>query len=294
LHKAEHRYLLIAFLMAMLASQGGCTWLRQTFRFQDPQPLVLRQGAGLEEVIAAVNRNNSQIQSLYSDSATLKSPGYPTLTAKFAYQRPCYFRLRAVLFGGNPEVDLGSNAELFWFWIKRNQPPAVYFCRHDQYATSRARQMLPIQPNWLIEALGTLEIDPNLHHDGPYPEQGNRVKIRTVIDTPEGRCMKVTIIDAVSAWVMEQQIYDPRGQLRARSVTEDYRLDPQSKLYVPRAVQLECPPLQFSMRIDLGNVVVNQPLTGQGSLWTLPNDAPLVNLGNPSPQFAPPGIAAGR
>ena len=58
--------------------------------------------------------------------------------------------------------------------------------------------------------------------------------------------MKVTVIDAVSAWVMEQRVYDGRNQLRARSVAESYRPDPKSGLYVPTAVQVECPPLQFS------------------------------------------------
>ncbi len=248
----------------------------------------------MEEVIAAVNRNNSQIQSLYSESATLKTPGYPPLSAKFAYQRPNYFRLRAS-FVGREEVDLGSNPELFWFWVKPNQPPALYFCRHDQFATSRAREMLPIQPNWLVEALGTLEIDPNLHHDGPYPDKDNRVQIRTILDTPEGPNMKVTVIDAASAWVWEQRIYDSRRQLRARSVAENYRRDPKTGLYVPTAVQVECPPLQFSMRIDLGGVQVNEPLINAGKFWTMPNDAPLVDLGSPNfPVGPPPGVAVGR
>ena len=64
--------------------------------------------------------------------------------------------------------------------------------------------------------------------------------------------MKVTIIDSVSAWVMEQQIYDAQGRLRARSVVENYRRDPRTGLYVPTAVQVECPASQFSMRVDLG------------------------------------------
>ncbi len=293
MRKSGHKYLLLTLVLATLVGQGGC--FHDFFGFRDQQPMVLRQGAGLEEVIAAVNRNNSQIQSLYSESATLKSPGFPPLKARFAYQRPCYFRLRAETGITGPEVDLGSNAELFWFWVKRNQPPAVYFCRHDQYATSRARQILPIQPNWLVEALGTLEIDPNLQHDGPYPDKGNRVKIRTILNTPDGPIEKITVINSVSAWVMEQQIFDTRHQLRARSVAEDYRLDPQSKLYVPTAVQVECPLQQFSMRIDLGNVMVNQPLPNQAALWSLPNDGPLVDLGNPSSPIGPPsGIATGR
>ena len=64
--------------------------------------------------------------------------------------------------------------------------------------------------------------------------------------------MKVTIIDAVSAWVMEQQIFDARGRLRARSMAEGYRRDPRTGLYVPTAVQVECPEAQFKMRVNLG------------------------------------------
>jgi hypothetical protein len=296
MHGRKSRYLLLALLLAMLAGQSGCAWLQRTFAHREPPPLVLPPGAGLEQVIAAVNRNNSQIQSLYSSSATLSSPGYPTLRAHFAYQRPCFFRLRAETSITGPEVDLGSNAQLFWFWIKRNQPPAIYFCRHDQYATSQARQMIPIQPNWLVEALGTLEIDPNLRHSGPYRDKGNRVSIRTTLDTPDGPNMKITVIDAVSAWVLEQQIYDANGKLRARSVAEDYRRDPRTGLYVPTAVRVECPAVQFSMRIDLGDVQVNQPLVDAGELWTLPTmpGYQAIDLGNSPAPFGPPTMAVGR
>ena len=201
------RYLLLTLMLATLAGQGGCAWLQH----RDPPPQVLPPGAGLEQVIGAVNHNNSQIQSLYSDSATLSIPHAPILHAHFAYQRPCLFRLRADTSITGNEVDLGSNAQLFWFWVKRNEPPAVYYCRHDQFATSQARAMIPIEPSWLIEALGTLEIDPNLQHDGPYPDpkNRNRIWIRTMLSTPEGPPnMKITVIKSVSAWVMEQQIYD--------------------------------------------------------------------------------------
>ena len=59
-----------------------------------------------------------------------------------------------------PELDLGSNDEVFWFWVRREQPPALYYCRHDQFAASPARQTLPIQPEWLIEAMGIAPFDP--------------------------------------------------------------------------------------------------------------------------------------
>ena len=109
--------------------------------------------------------------------------------------------------------------------------------------------------------------------------------------------MKVTIIDAVSAWVMEQQIYDAQGRLRARSVAEGYRRDPRTGLYVPTAVRVECPEAQFSMRVDLGAVQVNQLQGNPAELWTLPSypGSPLVDLGNPNlPYGPPPGMSAGR
>jgi len=285
----------LALALATLVAQGGCAWLRQWGWVPEPQPQVLPPGAGLEQVIAAVNHNNSQIQCLFSNSATLSGPGYPTLKAHIAFQRQRNFRLKADGFG--PEVDLGSNDQLFWFWIKRNQPAAVYFCRHDQFPTSRARQMIPIDPNWLIEALGTVVLDPSLPYYGPYPDKDHRIQIRTVYNTPDGANMRVLIIDAVSAWVMEQQIFDAQGNLRARSVVEDYRLDPRTKLYVPAAVRVECPAAQFSMRVDLGTVQVNQLQGNPAELWSRPNYPgwPLVDLGNPNLRYGPPpGMSAGR
>jgi hypothetical protein len=287
---SKSRRILLSLVLALLASQGGCAWLRGWFVVQDPPPQVLPPGAGLEQVIAAVNQNNSQIQALYSSSATISGPGYPTLRAHIAYQRQRNFRLKAEAFG--PEVDLGSNDQIFWFWIKRSQPPAVYYCRHEQFPTSQARRMIPIDPNWLVEALGTLEIDPRLPHQGPYPDKGNRLQIRTILETPEGPNMKVTIVDAVSAWVMEQQIFDAQGRLRARSIAENYRRDPRSRLYVPTAVRVECPEANFTMRIDLGEMQVNQLQGNPAELWAMPSypGSPPVDLGNPSAVYG----AAGR
>ncbi len=292
------RYLLLPSLLALLAGQGGCAWLHGMYGLREPPPQVLPPGAGLEQVIAAVNRNNSQIQSLNSESATLASPHAPTLTAKFAYQRPCFFRLKARTEWTGDEVDLGSNAQLFWFWVKRNVPPALYYCRYDQFAASQARRMIPIEPSWLMEALGTLEIDPNLHHDGPYPDPNNhnRIWIRTLLNTPDGPNKKVTFIDPVSAWVLEQQVYDAQDRLRARSIAESYKRNSRTGLYVPTAVTVECPAFNFSMRIDLGDVQVNQPLPNPAALWAIPviPGYRMVDLGNPSEFYGPPATAARR
>ncbi len=51
-------------------------------------------------------------------------------------------------------LDVGSNSELFWFWVREAPTRAVLFSRHDQFAQSAAAQILPIEPTWLPEALG--------------------------------------------------------------------------------------------------------------------------------------------
>lgn len=157
--------------------------------------------------------------------------------------------------------------------------------------------MIPIDPNWLIEALGTVELDPRLPFQGPYPTQDKRIQIRVVCETPEGPNLKVISINSVTAWVMQQEIFDAQGRLRARSVVEGYRRNPRTNLYIPTAVRVECPEAQFKMRIDLGGVQVNQLQGNPAELWTLPNypGSPLVDLGNPN-MFSgpPPGTSAGR
>ena len=255
-----------------------------------PAPPVLPTTATLEQVIQVVNQNNSRIHSYSSDRATLSSPGMPSLRANLAFERPRRFRLRAETGITGPELDLGSNDQYFWFWIKRNQPPAVYFCRHDQFDASRAKQLLPIDPNLLIEALGTAELDPALPHQGPFfSPSGDRVEVRTVRETADGPVTKVTVVDARRGWVVEQRVFDARGQMVARSVTKRHRRDPLSNLVMPSLVEITCPLAQFSMEIDLGPVRINRPLGNPAELWTMPDypGYPVVDLGNPDGPLSP-------
>ena len=82
---------------------------------------------------------------------------------------------------------MGSNDELFWFWVRRAQPPATYYCRHDQFAASPARQDFPIDPYWLIEAFGIAELDPALPHQGPFRLPGGQLEVRTIREIPKGQ-----------------------------------------------------------------------------------------------------------
>jgi hypothetical protein len=287
----QRRLFPLIVLGLITACGAGCQWFRQ--QYANPLPRLLPPTPTLSQVVEAVNRNNSRIQSFSTSRASISGGGFPTLRANIAFERPRRFRLKAAASSlTGAELDLGSNEELFWFWVRRNQPPAIYFCRHEQFAVSPARQMIPIEPSWLAEALGVAEFDPALPHQGPSFLPNDRIRIDTIRDTPQGPTTKVTILDGSQGWILEQHWYDAQRRLAASSVAGGHRQDPLSGLVMPTFVHIRCPSSQMDMRIDLGNVEINRLSGDAAALWTIPTypDTPLVDIGDPN--FRPPAVGS--
>ncbi len=288
-----YRRVLRSLMVALVTLSGsGCAWLRSPPRYA--LPTALPPSPPLEQVIGIVNNNSSRIHSFSTDEARLSVPGIPSLSAAIAFERvvpgslrPVRLRLRAGTGVFGPELDLGSNDELFWIWVTR-QPP-LYYCRHDQFAASPVRHRLPIDPQWLIEAAGLAEFDPALPHQGPYVRPGGRLEIRTVRETADGAETKITVVDARTGAVVEQHVYDPQRRLVASALASHHRRDPLTGAIMPRIVQIHCPRAQFSARLDLGNVRINRPVGNPMELWTMPTVDPrrMVDLGDPNLQIAP-------
>jgi hypothetical protein len=280
--------LLLTICAGTLACGSGCHLLGR--RTPPPRvfPPVLQPGASLSQVIDAVNNNSRQIQSFSTHQAVLSGPGMPVKLrgASIVFERPRRLRIQAGT-AITSEVDVGSNDELFWFWVRRNTPPALLYCRHDQYATCEAARVIPIEPNWLIEAFGIAEFSPNEQHQGPIRRPDGRLEILTVRQTACGPATKKTVIDASTAVVHEQHLYDYRHRVVASAVVREHRLDPLTGLVMPKVVDLQCPQAQFSMTVNLGNAEINRPVQNP-ELWSMPTIAgwPKFDLGNPSgPQF---------
>ena len=288
----KHRSTILLLISLGLFALSGASCPRGPWSgpFAPPVQPVLPPGATLEQVIQTVNANNGRVRSFASNDVSLTVPGAPTLRASVAFCQPQRFRLRAQTAFTGPELDVGSNGELFWFWVRRSQSPAVYYCRHEDFSRSAARRMIPVEPAWLMEAFGTATFDPALAHQGPRPVAGDRLEVRTVRDTPEGPMTKVTIVDAIRGVIVEQHAYDTAGQRIASAVVEQHRRDPLTNLVVPQVVKIDCPRARFSMRVDLGNVRLNRLDCNDPGLWTIPRipDAPLVDLGAPSPSTPSP------
>ena len=246
-------------------------------------PSVLQPGASLAQVIDAVHNNTQRIQSFSTNAAQLSGPGIPVTLrgASIAFERPRRLRIQAGT-ALTSELDVGSNDELFWFWVRQANPPAIYFCRHDQFASCEASRQLPIDPNWLIEAFGIVEFRPTEQHQGPIQRPDGRLEIYSVRQTPCGPATKKTVIDSATALVHEQNLYDYQGRVVASTVVREHRLDPLTNLVMPKVVDLQYPQAEFSMQVNLGNVTINQP-AGNPSLWVMPANTgwPMVDLANP-------------
>ncbi|MGE0609248.1 MAG: hypothetical protein AB7O62_19305 [Pirellulales bacterium] len=246
----------LGLLLAVACASGaGCPGMMRTQPVALPR--VLPPAATREQVIAVVNRNSAAVQSYHTSSATIGMPMMPSVRAEISLERPKNFRLRADTAFTGPEVDLGSNASEFWFWIRRNQPPALFFCRHEQFSQSPARQMIPIEPDWLIEALGVTSFAAEDDHRGPFAAGPGRLEMRSVRQTSTGPVTKVTILDDARGVIMEQHLYDAQGQLVAKALSSDHRLDPVQHVTLPHHVELQLPGAQMDLKIDINEIAVN-------------------------------------
>ena len=282
---------LLLLLVVFCGSGATCSRsFRNPFATQlgPPAPDVLLPSSSLQQVVAAVNQNSSRILSYQTNDASITVPGMPAvplLRGTIAAQRPGRVRLQASTALTGPEVDLGSNDELFWFWVKRNDPPALYFSRHDQFVGSAAQQLMPVDPQWLLDALGMMQFSPNDQHEGPWPHGNGTLEIRSVMQTRTGVLTKSTVIDARRAWVLEQHVYAPTGALLASAVARSHRYYPGQGVSLPQEVDIRMPVAQMSLSIDVGTVTLNQ-VADNPQLWSLPamSGYPQIDLGT-----APPG-----
>ena len=280
---------LIGLALTMLIFVAGGASCNQWVRGYT-QPRMLPATATLDQIVTLVNDNANRVQSLQSTQATLSVPGAPSLRATVALAPPRRLRLRADASLTGPELDMGSNDELFWLWVRRNQPPTMFVCRHDQFAMSNARQIIPVPPDWLLNAAGLARLDPNQPLEGPFPVHGDRVEIRSRQSTAAGDITQITIVDQWEGTVVEQDVYNPQGQLLAVARANRFIRDPASGANLPRSIDVQWPTAQMSFHLDVSGWQVNTIPPDNLTLWTKPEyqGYPNVDLAEPNLRFNVP------
>ena len=245
-----------------------------------PAPQVLTETPSAQDVIGAVNRT-SAIQKLSTNSSSvevLSWPSLPPLTSStINLQREKNFRLKAkipLLLGSG--LDMGSNDQQFWFEVPEGVSRTLYHANHDAYRTQMDRAILPVDPSWLMDALGLVQIDPNTIVAGPVSRPDGKLEVRNTINTPTGTYQRVCFIDAAGGFVTDQFLYSPTGALIANSAATDHRFYEDAGCVLPHSVTLRLQPNvgpALALKIEVGSYAINQFLSGDPNLFVMPKSA---------------------
>ena len=290
--RAPSRAVALALVVVAMASSGAaCPQVLRGYQVGTmPLPRALPTQATLDQIIAAVHDNTQRVRSYMAPQAVLVVPGVPRLSAQVACEPPRRFRLRAQTSVTGSELDIGSNDDLFGLWIRRHQPPVMLFCRHDQYAQSSARRLLPIRADWMPELLGLVNFRPEDRHEGPFPLPDGRIEIRSRIHSGEGELFKSTLLDGTTGLVVEQHLFTTTGERLASCRTSRHRVDPQSGAALPRLVEVSWPASGIEFQLELAAITTNTPATDPGQLWQMPayEGYEPIDLADPSVVIGPP------
>ena len=282
---------LLVLVAAVASSGASCPGVLRGYQIGTmPLPRALPPQPSLDQVITAVHDNTQRVRSLMCTQAVLVVPGVPRLSARVACEPPRRFRLQAQTSLTGPELDIGSNDDLFWLWLRQHQPPIIAFCRHDQYAQSQARRLLPIRADWMPELLGLVNFRAEDAHDGPYPQADGRIEVRSRIDSGDGELLKSTILDGTTGLVAEQHLFTLAGERLASVRTSRYRVDPPSGAAVPHLVEVSWPASGVDFKLELSTVTVNGASPDPAQLWQMPAYPGYepVDLADPSIVIGPP------
>lgn len=264
----------LAFLLVVaLAASSGAACPNALRGYQVgtmPLPRALPPQPSLEQVIAAVHDNTMRVRSLTSTQAVLVVPGVPRLSARIACEPPRRFRLQAQTTLTGPELDLGSNDDLFWMWLRQHKPPVIAFCRHDRYTQSQARQLMPIRAEWMPELLGLVNFRPNDAHEGPFQLSDGRIEVRSRMAVEGEELLKSTILDSTTGLVAEQHLFTPAGERIASVRTLKYRVDPASGAALPHQVEVSWPSSSIEFKLELAAITVNGASPDPAALWQMP------------------------
>ena len=214
------------------------------------------------DLVVLLNKNAAPIQTIESDNVdiTVTQNGQPFgLGGKLALQKDRNFRLIASAMG-NTEADLGSNNQEFWFWMKRNDPPDLFFCAYNDLAQTQVK--LPLQPDWIAEALCVQELIPSEYQKLESP---NGIELRKRV-TYQGEQLIKGVVVATSGRNAGRVVMHRLMRVNGTNVTEIWRAEiidyqrPQDigNYVVPYQVKISCPDQKITIEMKIKNCKVNQ------------------------------------
>lgn len=263
---------------------SGCAlqnWMFPPADFGPRAPCRLSPSVTKEQLVQHLNKNiqgsavSSGIASWQSTNVKITATGLPlgiSVPASIAVEAPRNFRLRVSepLTRGEA-LDMGSNIGHFWFWAKDAQPQQVITLSHDDLPSAQRQLRMPIHPDWMMEVLGVIPIDPGKFSLRPGQTHTPTLELVSDLMSATGEPQrKVIRVDACHGIIREHAIYDGHGVLIARAALANHRVDSATGLVVPHVVSFYWPAMQQRMTMEFGSVELNPPAMPP-QMWQIPN-----------------------
>lgn len=284
----SRRSLLAGASAALWTAPIGCVWEKFVRTIHPkPVPCVLSPTATKEVIVAHLNDNISRLTSWRSMRAKIgiQQTGtipMPALNAQIAVESPSFFRLRVASALRGEEADFGSNNERFWFWVRESPQPVVMTAAHSDLAVAQQYLPFPFEPEWVMEAMGVILLNPDDFVLEPVSE--TRAKLISQSITPVGQqVQKVMAVDLCQGRIVEHSLNDVSGNLIARATLSDYRSG-SAGISVPYTIVLEWPQAGSRLTLSFLDIELNPPYLPE-QMWELPTTlGQVVDLGQLSPR----------
>jgi len=270
----------LLFMAAGCANEGGRFNLLRPSGV-NPMPA---QVATKEDLVDYLNKNSAYISGIQSDdvSLTCYNGGIPvTVSGRLRAQGPRNFRMTADVFG-NREVDLGSNNQEFWYWIRQGEKAQV-FCSYQALEEGRVKQMpFPFQPAWVLEAMGMGNYgSADKYELVTEPEYWKLIE-RT--KSPQGQPVKKIIVfnrrsspaNSEQPQIKEFLLQD---EATGKTICSAHITRKQKNYHtLPREMELKWPAQNLTLKLRLDGVQVNQQIPPQVFARTRLNGVPSFDL----------------
>lgn len=264
-----------------------------------PTPLHIPKGLSTEPpttqaLVNYLNNNAAHFNSIQSRHVSLdvtaqgQSVG---LTGWMVARRPRDFRLEARALG-NPEVEIGSGKDEFWYWLKRAEPAYVYYCSYEDYHNPRVavKMPFPFNPELVLEVLGMVQYQ---HSDQMKLEVKHKTfELSDLTKTPQGQQIKKIITFArdpmspPAPQVLGLQLQTMTGETICKASILECQVHHSKhagvSIFYPSVLMFDWPAEKIRLKMNLMEVEVNMNIPPERSfvLFNRPkqNIYPTFNL----------------
>ncbi len=274
-------YRTAALLACLLALSGGCKWMDKKELAVLPKPTGRMEERQPQQFVNYLNTQASYLQSIsYEDvRATAFEAGKElgNLNDSTLYSaRPRNVRLIGGHTLAGTMIDLGSNDREFWMYAKPLGRDNYFYCSHDTFARGDVKFPFPFDTDWIMQALGMADYDPNGQYEVKMNEQQRVYALTQRTTTRSGQpIIKVTYFnensdDGRKPAVRKHMILDGNDTSKiiataeitaVKKIAVNAKPGESASIQIPTEVSLEWPQQQFRMTMKLSKERVNEDLT---------------------------------